>query len=162
MERSGATSCLSCPPGCDEAVSIATRTRQRNQTYHHSAFAPTAIPVTGDISHPIALTPNTRPDTDLGVQLNTHLEIALENGFGDGKGARSGGVALEAEHGVVIALLGFGRRSDGGSAVDGFMEDGVVRVVFFHGIEVIGTLEQMLTLTRGIFCADGLAVDALC
>lgn len=67
-----------------------------------------------------------------------------------------------AEHGVVIALLGFGRGSDGGGAVDGFMEDGVVGVVFLHGIEVIGTLEQMLTLTRGIFCANGLAVDALC
>lgn len=147
MERSGATSCLSCPPGCDEAVSIATWTGWCDQTYHHSAFAPTAIPVTGNVSDPIALAPNTRPDTDLGVQLNAHLEIALENGFGDGKGAGSGGVALEAEHGVMIALLGFGGGSDGGSAVDGFMEDGVVGVVFFHGIEVIGTLEQMLTLT---------------
>lgn len=132
------------------------------QTYHHSAFAPTAIPVTGNVSHPIALTPNARPDTDLGVQLNAHLEVALENRFGDGKGARSGGVALEAEHGVMIALFGFGRGSDGGSAVDRFMEDGIVGIVFFHGIEIIGTLEQMLTLTRSIFCANGLAVDALC
>ncbi len=68
---------------------------------------------------------------------------------------------MEADHGVVIALLGFGRGSDGGSAVDGFMEDRVVRVGVFHGTEVVGTLEQVLTLTGGIFGADGLAVDAL-
>ena len=68
---------------------------------------------------------------------------------------------MEADHGVVIALLGFGRGSDGRSAVDGFMKDGVVRVGVFHGTEVVGTLEQVLTLTGGIFCTDGLAVDAL-
>lgn len=118
--------------------------------------------MTGDVSNPIALSPNARSNTDLRVQLYAHLEIALENGFGDGKGARGGGVALEANHGVVITLLGFGGGCDGGSAVDGFVEDRVVRVVLFHGTEVIGTLEQVLTLTGGVLCTDGLAVDALC
>ena len=41
----------------------------------------------------------------------------------------------------MIALLGFGRGSDSRSAVDGLMEDRVVGVVFFHGTEVVGTLE---------------------
>lgn len=165
VERSGATSCLSCPPGCREAVGsalLATR-RAQQQTYHHSAFAPTTIPVTGDVSDPIALSPNARPNADLGIQLDAHLEVAFEDGFGDGEGTGGGGVALEADHGVVITLLGlFGRRgSDGGSAVDGFVEDGIVRVVLFHGTEVVGTLEQVLTLTGGVFCTDGLTVDAL-
>ena len=68
---------------------------------------------------------------------------------------------MEADHGVVIALLGFGGGSDCRGAVDGFMEDGVVGIVFLHGTEVVGTLEQMLTLTRSVFCADGLAVNTL-
>ena len=69
---------------------------------------------------------------------------------------------MKADHGVVITLLGFGGGSDGRSAIDGFVEDRVVRVVLFHGTEVIGTLEQVLALTRGVLCANGLAVDALC
>ena len=68
---------------------------------------------------------------------------------------------MEADHGVMITLLGFGGGSDCRGAVDGFMEDGVVGIVFFHGTEVVGTLEQVLTLTRGVFCADRLTVDAL-
>lgn len=118
--------------------------------------------MTGDVSNPVALTPNARTDTDLRVQLHAHLEIALENGFRDRKGAGGGGVALKANHGVVITLLGFGRGSDGGGAVDGFVEDGIVRVVLFHGTKVIGTLEQVLTLTGSVLRADRLAVDTLC
>lgn len=68
---------------------------------------------------------------------------------------------MEADHGVVITLLGFGRWRDHRSAIDGFVEDGVVRVVLFHRTEVIGTLEQMLTLTGGVLCPYRLAVDAL-
>lgn len=68
---------------------------------------------------------------------------------------------MEADHGVVITLLRFGGGSDGRSAVDGFVEDRIVRVVLFHGTKVIGTFEQVLTLTGGIFGANGLAVDAL-
>ena len=143
------------------AMGPRTNAGVETHTYHHGTFAPTTVPVTGDVSDPIALSPNARADTDLGVQLHAHLKVAFEDRFGDGKGARGGGVALEADHGVVIALLGFGGGSDGRGAVDGFMEDGVVGVVFFHGTEVIGTLEQMLTLTRGVFCAYGLAVDTL-
>lgn len=117
--------------------------------------------MTRDVSNPVTLAPNAWPNTDLRVQLHAHLEIALENRFGDGEGARGRGVALEADHGVVISLLGFGRGCDGGSAVDGFVEDWIVRVVLFHSTEVIGTLEQVLTLTGGVFCANRLAVDAL-
>ena len=59
-------------------------------TYHHGAFAPTTVPMTRDVSDPIALSPNARPDADLGVQLHAHLEVAFEDRFGDGKGARGG------------------------------------------------------------------------
>ena len=136
------------------AIGPTTTRGVKTHTYHHGAFAPTTVPVTGDVSDPIALSPDARADTDLGVQLHAHLEVAFEDGFGYGKGARGGGVALEADHGVVIALLGFGGGGDGRGAVDGFMEDGVVGVVFLHGTEVIGTLEQMLTLTGGVLRAD--------
>ena len=67
-----------------------------------------------------------------------------------------------ADHGFVIALLGlFGRGSDCRGAVDGFMEDGVVGIVFFHGTEVVGTLEQVLTLTRSVFGSNALTVYTL-
>ena len=61
----------------------------------------------------------------------------------------------------MIALFGFGRGSDCRGAVHGVMEYGLVGIVFFHGTEIVGTLEQVLTLTRGVFCADRLAVDTL-
>jgi len=66
-----------------------------------------------------------------------------------------------AHHCVVVALLGRLRRGDSGGAVDGFVKDGVVRVVLLHGAEVVGTFDQMLALARGILGANGLAVDAL-
>ena len=80
--------------GCDElfvlsarlAVTASVRVGQRSTIPdYHSAFAPATIPVTGDVSHPVALSPNTRPNADFGVQLHAHLEIALENRFGDGE-----------------------------------------------------------------------------
>ena len=64
--------------------------RVNTHTYHHGAFAPTTVPVARDVSDPIALSPNARPDTDFGVQLHAHLEVAFKDGFGDGKGARGG------------------------------------------------------------------------
>ena len=67
-------------------------------------------------------------------------------------------------HGIMISLLvGLGLRGRGGDgrAVDGFVQDRVIRVVFLHGGEVVGTFEEMLALTGSIFGADGLAVDAL-
>lgn len=117
--------------------------------------------MTRNVSNPVALSPNAWPNTDLGVQLHAHLEIALENRFGDRERAGGRGVALEADHGVVITLLGFGRWCDSRSAVDRFVEDWVVRVVLFHSTQIIGTLEQVLTLTGGILCANRLTVDAL-
>lgn len=158
--------------GCDELFVLSARLQcqpsasphgqHRSHTYHDGAFAPATIPVPGDVSNPIALPPDTRSNTDFGVQLHAHLKIAFENRFRYRKGAGSRGIALEANHGVVIALLGFvGGGGDGRSAVDGFVEDRIVRVVLFHSTEVIGALEQVLTLARGVFCAHGLAVDAL-
>ena len=162
MERSGATSCLSCPPGCSDNRQHHHMGQHGSQTYHNSAFAPATIPVPGDVSNPIALPPNPRSNADLGVQLHAHLKIAFEDRLRYGKRAGRGGIALEANHGVVVALLGFvGGGGDGGGAVDGFVQDGIVRVVLFHGAEVVGALEQVLTLTGGVFGADGLAVDAL-
>ena len=117
--------------------------------------------MTGDVSNPISLPPDARSNTDFRVQLYAHLEIAFEDRFRYREGAGSRGIALEADHGVVIALLGFGGGGDCRSAVDGFVEDWIVRVVLFHSTEVIGTLEQVLTLTRSIFGAYGLAIDAL-
>lgn len=117
--------------------------------------------MTRDVSNPITLSPNARSNTDLRVQLHAHLEVALENRFGDGEGARGRGVTLEADHGIVITLLRFGRGSDSRSAVDGFVKDWVIRVMLFHRTEVIGTLKQMLALTGGVLCANRLTVDAL-
>ena len=48
---------------------------------------------------------------------------------------------MEADHGVVITLLWFGGGSDSRSTVDGFVEDRVIRIVLFHGTQVIGTLK---------------------
>ena len=144
------------------SVSTTARASTDSQTYHNSAFAPATIPVPGDIPDPIALPPNPRSNTNLGIQLHAHLEIAFEDRLGYRERAGRGGVALEANHGVVVALLGFvGGGGDGGGAVDGFVQDGVVRVVLFHRTEVVGALEQVLALTGGVFGADGLAVDAL-
>ena len=132
-------------------------------TYHDGTFPPTTIPMTGDVADPVALTPDTRTDRDFRIKLNTHLEIALEDGLGDWKRARSGGVAYKTahDHGLVIALFRNLCWSLNGSAVDGFVEDGVVRVVLFHGAEVVGTFEEVGALTRCVFGAYRLAVDAL-
>jgi len=81
-----------------------------------------------------------------------------------------GAGALEARrtanhHGVEVALLGglergvLGRR---GRAIDGFVQDRVVWVVFFHGREVVGAFDEVLALAGGVFGANGLAVYALC
>ena len=65
------------------------------------------------------------------------------------------------DHGVQVSLLwGFHGRC--GRTVGGEFKDRVLRVVFFHGVEVVGAFEQVGALTRGVFGADGLAVDALC
>lgn len=63
--------------------------------------------------------------------------------------------------GFMVAFLGlFGCRRLRGP-VDGFMEDRVVRIVLFHGSEVVWAFNQVLTLAGRVFRADGLAVEAL-
>ena len=49
----------------------------------------------------------------------------------------------------------------GRRAIDGFVQDCVVRVVFFHGAEVGRAFKEVDALAGGVFGADGLAVDAL-
>ena len=61
---------------------------------------------------------------------------------------------------ALLVGLGLSRGADRW-AIDGFLEDGAVGMVLFHGGEVICTLKEVLSLTGGIFCANGLAVDAL-
>lgn len=115
-----------------------------------------------DITDPVALTPDARPNGDLGVELHAHLKIPLESRLRDRVGPRSGRVPLEAvDHGVEVPFLRrLIWRGDRG-AVDGFMKDRVVGVMFLHGVQVIGALEEMRALAAGVFRAHGLAVNAL-
>ena len=118
--------------------------------------------MTRDVADPIALSPYAWTDIDFRVELNAHLKIALENGLWDGERACGRGIALEAaDHCVVIAFLGWFGWCYGRSAVDGFMKDGVVGVVLLHSTEVVGTFEQVLTLTGSILCPYRLTIDAL-
>jgi hypothetical protein len=152
-----------------------------------AAFAPAAVPVSADERDPVALAPDALSDADFRVQLHAHLKVALESGFGDGEAAApKGAVALEArgrDHDEVIgvgggarALVRFlvaaggqfgdaGRAGSGRAAVGGVrggeLEEGVLGVVFFHGIEVGLAVEEVGALARGVFRADRLAVDAL-
>ena len=115
-----------------------------------------------DEADPVALTPNTRSDGNLWVQLDAHLEIALQARLWDRIRTRGRRIALEAiDHGVEVSLLGSLDRGWYRSTVDSFMKDRVVGIVFLHGGEVVGAFEQMRTLTRGVFRANRLTVDAL-
>lgn len=134
------------------------------RTYDDSAFTPASIPMAADIADPIALSPDTWADRNLRVELYAHLEVAFEGRFRDGIGARRGGrVTLEAiDHGVKVTLL---RSLVGGGdwgTINCFVQDWVVRIMFLHCAEIIGTLKQMRALSTGVFRAYGLAVDALC
>lgn len=77
--------------------------------------------MTRDVADPVALAPNAWSDRDLGVELNAHLEVSLKDRLWNWERTRGGGVALEANHGVVVALLWRLRWSDSGRAVDGFV-----------------------------------------
>ena len=119
-----------------------------------------------DIAQPVSLSPYAGTHADLRVQLDTHLEVPLQLRRGDGIAVGHGARALECgihDHGLVIALL---RRLDRGGLhgrpVHGFMKDWVIRVMLFHRREVVRAFEQVLSLTRGVFGANRLAVDALC
>lgn len=115
-----------------------------------------------DEADPVPLTPDARTNGDLRVELNGHLEIAFEERFRDGEGSRRGRIALKsADHCFVVAFLWRFGWSDGGCAVDGFVQDGIIGIVFFHGAEVVGAFKEVLSLARGVLCADRLAVDAL-
>ena len=105
-------------------------------TYNNSAFAPTSIPMPTDEAQPVALAPDTRSNRDLRVQLHTHLEIALELRRRDGVLMAHLRTTLETavDHGVQVTLLGgFGGGSLHRGAVDSFVEDWVVGVMFLHG-----------------------------
>ena len=117
-----------------------------------------------DKAQPIPLPPNAWPNTNLRIQLHTHLEIAFQLRHRNGIAMTHGASTLEAtDHGVQIALLGglygggLGRRT-----INGFVKDWIVWVVLFHGGEVVGAFKKVLALARGVFGADRLAVDALC
>lgn len=121
--------------------------------------------MTTDEADPVPLAPYAWSDGDLGVELDTHLEIAFQAGFGYGEGLRGGrSAALEtADHGIKVSLLGrLGRRVLGRGAIDSLVQDRVVRVVFFHGVEEGRTLEEMGALTAGVLGSNGLTVVALC
>ncbi len=68
------------------------------------------------------------------------------------------------DHSIKIAFFvrGFdGWRRDR-CAVDGFVQDRVVGIMFLHRAEVVGAFQQMGALTAGVFRTNGLAIDALC
>lgn len=134
------------------------------RTYHDDALSPSSIPMSANEAHPIPLTPDAGSDTDLGIELYAHLEVAFESRHRDSIVVAHGAGSLEAvHHGFVIALLRcLDGRDLGWRAIDGLVEDRIVRVVLLHGLKVVGALEEVLALTGGVFGANGLAVDALC
>jgi hypothetical protein len=54
-------------------------------TYDNGALPPTPIPMPRDVANPVPLPPNARPDGDLRIQLDTHLEVPLEDRLGNGE-----------------------------------------------------------------------------
>ena len=137
--------------------------RMKAQTHHNRSLPPAPIPMPTDITNPVSLPPNTGTNANPRIQLHAHLEIPLQNRLWNGKAPRSTRLPLEAHHGVMVAFLAllWLRRRVHGRTVDGFVQDGILGVVLFHGGEVIGAFKEVLALARGIFCADGLAVNAL-
>lgn len=120
-----------------------------------------------NIADPIPLSPNARPNIDPRIQLHTHLEIPLEDRFRNREAFARAAVTLKASRrsgkgSLMIALLGcLDRRGRWSGPVDGFVEDGVIGIVFFHGSEVVWAFEEMLALAGGVLGPNGLTVDAL-
>ena len=123
------------------------------------------------ITDPISLPPNPRPNTDLRIQLHAHLKIPLKRGLWNLQRPAYARIPLEParDHGIVVTLLvgfvaaaGSSIERSGGRAIDGFVQDWVLRVVLFHGGEVVRAFKEVLPLAGGVFGADGLAIDALC
>jgi hypothetical protein len=51
----------------------------------------------------------------------------------------------------MVALLGRLSWGDSRRAVDGFVKDRIIRIILLHRTEIIGTLEEVLALTRCVF-----------
>ena len=134
------------------------------KTYNNGTLAPASIPMPTNEAQPVALAPDSRSHRDLRVQLHAHLKVALKLRRRDRIRVAHLRTTLEAsiDHGIEVALLGgFGRGGLGRSAVNSFVENWVVGVMFLHGAQVVGALKEMLALARGVFGANGLAVNAL-
>ena len=100
--------------------------------------------MTANEADPITLTPDPRADRYLRIELYAHLEVALQLGLRDGKGMRGrGGTALEPiDHGFKIPFLwSLGWSVLRWRSVDCLMEDGIVRVMLFHCVEIVGTFK---------------------
>lgn len=144
---------------------VLTKSKADGRTYNDGAFTPPSIPMSADVADPVALTPNARADGDFGVELNAHLKVSLKRWFGDGIGTSGRRIALETiDHSIKITFLvrGLDRWCRDWSSVDSFVQDWIVRVVFFHRAEIVGTFEQMGALATGVFGTNGLAIDTLC
>lgn len=114
------------------------------KTHDDSAFTPPSIPMSADVTDPVALTPNARADGDFGVKLNAHLKVSLKGWFWDGIRAGGGRIALETiDHSIKIAFLvwGLDRWCRDRGSVDSFVQDWIVGVVFFHRAEIVWTFE---------------------
>lgn len=127
--------------------------------------------MSADIAHPISLTPDTWPNTDLRIQLHTHLKIPFERRLWNLQCPADARIALKPTGGhglevsLLVSLVGAVRSGSEGSrwwTVDGFIEDWVFRIMLFHSGEVVGTFQQVLPLAGCIFRSNRLAVDALC
>ncbi len=79
-------------------------------------------------------------------------------------GCRRGAALETGDHGVKIAFLGCLGRGVvlSGSAVDCFMQDWAVRIVFLHVVEVGRALDEVRALTAGVFGPYRLTMEALC
>jgi hypothetical protein len=140
--------------------------QRKTKTYHDRAFAPAAVPVPGNVADPIPLAPDAVPDGYLRVQLDAHLEVPLEGGLGDRPGPVDGRrITLEAiHHGIQITFLGHltrRRRGGHGSPVDGLMQDGRLRVMGLHRLEVLVAFQQMGALPTGVLGAHRLTIETL-
>lgn len=129
---------------CDLPKKVLTKSKAEGRTYDDGAFTPPPIPVSADVADPVALTPNARTNGDFGVELNAHLKVSLKSWFRDGIGASGRRIALETiDHSIEVTFLVRGLDGwcrDWGS-VDSFVQDWIVRVVFFHRAEIVGTFE---------------------
>lgn len=143
---------------------------QGKRTYHDGPLSPSPVPVTTDITDPVSLSPDPGANADLRIQLHAHLKVPLKRRFWNLQRAADTRVALESagDHGIVVSLLmglvaatGGGVERSWGGTVDGFMQDGVLGIVFFHSREVVGAFEEVSPLAGGILCTDRLAINTL-